>query len=180
MTPTVASYYNSAVAYYRAKKYKKAMEIFTQIETPNPDIKQKIYYNMGNCAVKLKKYKRAKIYYQKALALGDDKDAYHNLLLLYKLKLKEGVDISDMLPKNQVNKQTGASKKEQIKKSSQQNSSKSQQKASQKSSGSGSKSSGQDKKELQQTQQQNKAQYKIGYRAYELINKGYTNEKHPW
>ncbi len=24
------------------------------------------------------------------------------------------------------------------------------------------------------------SEYKIGYKAYELINKGYTDEKHPW
>ena len=104
------------MAYYKAKEYKKAIELFTKIESTNPEIKQKIYYNLGNCAVKLKKYERAKIYYQKALGLGEDKDAKANLFTLYKLQLKEGVDISDMLPKNEVKKKTAASKKEDVKK----------------------------------------------------------------
>ena len=184
MRPSVASYYNAAVTYYRAKQYKKAIELFTQIESTNPTIKQRIYYNMGNCAVKLKKYDRAKIYYKKALALGFDNDAYENLLQLYRLKLKEGVDISDMLPKNEVTKKTGAKKSQQKKKKSSKNSTSNthaNQKASQKSAGSASNRSNKQKKQnLQKNRSQNQAQYKIGYKAYELINKGYTNEKHPW
>jgi Ca-activated chloride channel family protein len=182
MTPSVASYYNAAVTYYKTKQYKKAIELFTQIESTNPKIKQRIYYNMGNCAVKLKKYDRAKIYYKKALAMGFDNDAYENLLQLYKLKLKEGVDISNMLPKNKVNKKTGAKKSQQKKKKSSKNSaSNANQKASQKSAGSGSSRSKKEKKQnLQKNRSQNQAQYKIGYKAYELINKGYTNEKQPW
>jgi len=179
LTPSVASYYNQAVAHYKAKEYKKAMQLFSQIQTPNPDIKEKIYYNMGNCAIKLKKYDRAKIYYQKALSLKADHDAKANLLLIYKLKLKEGVDISDMLPKNETKQKTGASKKENIKKDSQKSSSsRSKQNTSKKSAGSGSK--GASKSSQSKTASQTKANYKIGYRAYELMNKGYTNETHPW
>ncbi|MEN4052897.1 MULTISPECIES: VWA domain-containing protein [Sulfurimonas] len=183
-TPSVASYYNAAVAYYKAKKYKKAIELFTKIESTNPQIKQKIYYNLGNCAVKLKKYDRAKIYYQKALGLGEDKDARANLFRLYQLQLKEGVDISDMLPKNEVKKKTAASKKENVKKKrskSSSSSSNANQKASQKSAGSGANKSKKKKsKAMQSSKKTNKEKYKIGYKVYELINKGYTNEQHPW
>jgi Ca-activated chloride channel family protein len=184
MTPSLKSYYNAAVAFYKAKEYKKAIELFTQIESTNPQIKQKIYYNLGNCAVKLKKYERAKIYYQKALGLQEDKDAKANLLMLYKLRLKEGVDISDMLPKNELKKKTAASKKENVKKDASKDASSSSnanQKASQKSAGSAANNSKKEEsKRVQSKQRDNKAKYKIGYKAYELINKGYTNEKHPW
>ena len=40
---------------------------------------------------------------------------------------------------------------------------------------------GKEKKQaLQKTDKPVNAEYKIGYKAYELINKGYTDEKHPW
>ncbi len=180
ISPSIASYYNTAVAYYKAKKYKKAIELFRKIESTNPQIKQKIYYNLGNCAVKLKRYDRAKIYYQKALGLGKDKDARANLFKLYQLQLKEGIDISDMLPKNEVKKKRAVGKKKDAKKErskSSSSSSNANQKNSQKSAGSGANSS---KKKKSKAKKTDKEKYKIGYKAYELINKGYTNEQHPW
>jgi len=182
LSPSPKSYYNSAVAYYKAKNYKKAIEIFSQIKSTDPKLKQNIFYNLGNCAVKLKKYNQAKKYYQKALALGFDKDAFYNLSLLYTLNLKETKKLSEMLAKRK--KQKKQSKKEQQNKESKTNksaSSNANQKASQKSSGSGKNSKKKkEKRNLQRTKHKNKSQYKLGYKAYELINKGYTNEKHPW
>jgi len=183
LSPSPKSYYNSAVAYYKAKNYKKAIETFSQIKSTDPKLKQSIFYNLGNCAVSLKKYNRAKHYYQKALTLGFDKDAFYNLSLLYKLGLKEQKNLSDMLPKKSTQKKQAAKEKQNEKKdASKSGSSKSNQKASQKSSGSGknSKKKKQENQDLKLIKHKNKAQYKLGYKAYELINKGYTNEKHPW
>lgn len=186
LTPSVKSYYNRAVANYKAEKYKEAVQIFATIKTTDPLLKQSIFYNMGNCAVKLGKFKRAKIYYQKALSLGYDDDSFYNLRLLYQLNLKEKLETSNMLPKKEVKKEPQASKKEKPKKnaekkeSSKSSSSKSKHEASKSSSGS-SDSKGKEKKQaLQKTDKPVNAEYKIGYKAYELINKGYTDEKHPW
>jgi Ca-activated chloride channel family protein len=180
LSPSPKSYYNSATAYYKAKNYKKAIELFSQIESKNPKLKQNIFYNLANCAVKLKKYSRAKSYYQKALALGFDKDAFYNLSLLYKLGVKEQKSLSDMLPKKRRQKKE-VTKQKQKKSTSKSASSKSNQKASQKSNGSGkNKKKKKENQNLQLTKHKNKAKYKLGYKAYELINKGYTNEKHPW
>jgi Ca-activated chloride channel family protein len=182
LSPSPTSYYNSATAYCKAKNYKKAAALFSQIKSTDPILKQKIFYNLGNCAVKLKKYNQAKKYYQKALALGFDKDAFYNLSLLYTLNLKETKNLSDMLAKKK--KQNKQNKKEQQNKENKTNksaSSNTNQKASQKSSGSGKNSKKKkEKQNLQRTKHKNKSQYKLGYKAYELINKGYTNEKHPW
>jgi len=181
MTPSVESYYNLGVAYYKDKQYKNAIKIFSQIKSKDMDIKQKLFYNMGNCAVKLKKYERAKIYYQKALSLSYDKQAYENLMAIY--TLKEKVDISDMLPKNETNKKTEASKKTDTKKDESKtnaDNSSSNQKADESTNGSAAKKGKEIKKSSKKNDKINKAQYKIGYKAYELINKGYTNEKHPW
>ncbi|OIP53267.1 MAG: hypothetical protein AUK54_09450 [Helicobacteraceae bacterium CG2_30_36_10] len=186
LTPSVKSYYNKAVAYYKAGEYKKAVQIFATIKTTNPLLKQSIFYNMGNCAVKLGKFQRAKIYYQHALSLGHDDESFYNLRLLYQLNLKEKQDTSNMLPKKEVKKETQADKKEKPQKnegkqeSSKSSSSKSKHEASKSSAGS-SDSKGKEKKQaLQKTDKPVNAEYKIGYKAYELINKGYTDEKHPW
>ena len=183
ISPCVASYYNAGVMYYKAKAYKKSMLYFSQIKTPHRALKQKVYYNMGNVAVQLKHYTLALSYYKKALILGDDKDALFNLALLYKLSLKEQKDLSKMLPHKE--KKRAKEREKQKNKESKQNkksSSGANQKASQKSSGSGSNTKKKKKKQenLQRTKKKNKSQYKLGYKAYELINKGYTNEIHPW
>ncbi|WP_297441465.1 VWA domain-containing protein [Sulfurimonas sp.] len=181
LTPSVASYYNMGVAYYKDKQYKNAIKIFSQIQTQNIALKQKLYYNMGNCAVKLQKYDRAKIYYQKALNLGLDKDAYANLLTIY--RYKEKIDISDMLPPNETKKQTQASKKTNTKKDEEKSNaanSNSKNKTGQSSNSSGENKAKSSSKKINKNDKINKSQYKIGYKAYELINKGYTNEKRPW
>ena len=182
LTPSLYSYYNQGVAYYKAKKYRDAMEYFSQIKSNNKDIKQKLFYNMGNCAVKLKKYDRAKIYYQKALNLGYDKDSFYNLSLLYTLELKEKKDVSNMLRKQNSKKQTHSSKrnKTQNTKKNPNSASNSNQKANQSSAGAGSDKKKKTTQTLQKTKQPKKLKYKLGYEAYELINKGYTDEKHPW
>ena len=183
MTPSLYSYYNSATAYYKAKHYKKAIALFSQIKSPDRSLKQKLYYNMGNCAVKLKKYTRAKRYYQQALMLGKDKDALNNLIVLYKLHLAEPEDLSQKMPKRQkkaTKKQEQKAPKEQ--KQPKKKGSGSSQQATQKSAGSGSnkKKKRQQQEDLKLSKKENKSNYKLGYKAYELINKGYTNEIHPW
>jgi len=182
LSPSPQSYYNSAVAYYKAKNYKKSIELFSQIKSTNPKLKQNIFYNLGNCAVALQKYDRAKYYYQNALALGFDKDAYHNLLLLYKHELLKQKDLSHMLRKKSTKKEKIAKKRQTKQKdTSKSASAKSNQKASQKNNGSGTNSKKKKQnQEMQLVKQQTKSKYKLGYKAYELINKGYTNEKHPW
>ena len=181
ITPSIQSYYNIGVSYYKAQHYKEAVMIFAKIKTKDKKIKQNIFYNMGNCATKLKKYDRAKIYYEKALAFGYDKDSFTNLTLLYKLRPKQKLDVSDMLRKRDSDQQTQASKKSNTQKDENKSSnSKSNQKSAQSSNGSSSKAKKSGQQQIKKSNKTNKSEYKIGYKAYELINKGYTNEKHPW
>ena len=190
LTPSVQSYYNKAVAHYQVGQYTKAVKIFGEIQTTDASLKQKILYNMGNCAVKLTKYSRAKIYYQKALNLGYDEDAFHNLTLLYSLGLQEKVEVSNMMPKEEVRKNTQASKKNDVKKTQKEeakqeaksSSGESNQKAGESSDGSSNakSKSKQEKKATQKSDKTVDSKHTMGYKAYELINKGYTNEKRPW
>lgn len=179
--PSVQSYYNIATSYYKAAHYKTALTYYSQIQTKDPVLKQKIFYNMGNCAVQLKRYDRAKRFYIQALALGEDEDALYNLNLLRKLQLKTGVNIADMLPPKNAKEKKNSSKstgKQKDNKKNKGGKSNSKQSASQ-----GLKASKSTKKSSQQstvTSKNKNIKYNIGYKAYEIINKGYTNEKEPW
>jgi Ca-activated chloride channel family protein len=171
--PSIESYLNIASSYYKAKKYSKAMQYYSQIQSSNKKVKQTIFYIMGNCAVKLKKYDRAKTYYKKSLALGFDNDAYENLLLLYSLGIKQKIDVADMLPKPNSKKKQNISKKTDTQKNK---GGSSKQKSLLSSSGAGSKT----KIKADSSSKKSKNRYQMGYKAYELINKGYTNETNPW
>jgi len=183
LTPSQQSYYNIAVSYYKAGNYKKALEYFTQIKTAKKSLKQKLLYNIGNCAVKLKKYDRAKNYYIDALALGDDADALYNLNLLRKLKLKTKKDVSKMLPQKQKSSQKKSTQREKKQKS--ENSSSASKKSSSQSTNNSANGGGNMKKKGQKSMtkrisKKHKGTYKFSYKAYEQINKGYTDEKEPW
>lgn len=184
VTPSVRSYYNTAVAYYKAGHYKKALEYFDTIRTSSKEIKQKIFYGMAGCAVKLKRYDRAQVYYEQALALGADEDARYNLELLQKLNLKTGVNISDMLPPKEAQKKKNSSKKTATQKDEKKEGggkSGSNQQAGESSQGAGDAKKGDTKKAEQGDEKpMPKNEYKMGYRSYEMINKGYTDEKEPW
>ncbi len=181
LTPSVESYYNSGVAYYKAKRYRDAIKIFSQIKSTNPELKQKLLYNLGNCAFMLKKYDRAKIYYEQSLAFNDDADSISNLKLIYKLKLESKKDVSTMLAKKTSDKKRDTAQDYVKKQKTDSSSSKSNQTSYQSSDGS---SMSKKKKEQNQQQRKNKnttqTNFKLGYKAYELINKGYTNEQRPW
>ena len=177
-SPSTKSYFNIATAYYKAGKFREAIKFYMQIKTKNRELKQKIFYNLGNCAVKIKQYDKAKQYYIYTLALGEESDALYNLTLLRKLKTKK--DVSKILPKN--NKKT--KKKKTLKKSSknQKNSSKSSTNLSSNMKTNG---AGNNKKKKQnlaaiKKEAKKKGEYKFTYKAYEKINKGYTDEKEPW
>jgi len=180
ITPSVASYYNLATSFYKEGNYKAALSYYLRIQTSNPIIKQKILYNIGNCAVQLKKYDRAKKFYIQALTLGEDEDALYNLNLLKKLHLKTAIDTNDMLPKKQNPKKSNKKSKTEEKKDkkSAHANSKSNQSSQQSTNGSG----GNKKKKIATMSKKKTSQnnYQMSYRAYEKINKGYSDEKEPW
>ena len=185
---SVQSYFNIATAYYKAGHYKTALEYFSIIESPDASVKQKCFYAMGNIAVHLKRYDRAKNYYLQSLALGEDTDALYNLNLLHKLQLKTGVNLIDMLPEKNAH-----TKKNSSKSTSQQKDDKKQggakkksNRSAQSSAGAGDAKKSKEEKSSKEDKEKNKSSvaknnnYKMGYKSYELINKGYTNETEPW
>ena len=182
ISPSTKSYYNIATAYYKMGAYKKAIVYYTQIRTKDKNLKAKIFYNLANTAVKLKKYEKAKEYYIYALALHEDKDALYNLNLLRKLHLKETKDVSKMMPHKQSNAQEKSQQKNSKNKKKKSASKSKNSSGNSSKSGSGAASSKKSKQKIKKfkTSKKRRGNYKFTYKAYEKINKGYTDEKEPW
>jgi len=177
LSPSVKSYYNIASAYYKAGEYKNALRYFTRIKTSDRSIKQAIFYDIANCAVQLKKYDEAKEYYIKALALGYDSDALYNLNLLRKQRRKTSNNIMQKKSSKEKTRKQKSSKKDKANKD--RGSSNSNRQSIQSSNGQG-KSKKKEKSSLLVKQKNRANKYKMAYKAYEIINKGYSNEKEPW
>jgi len=182
LSPSQYSYISLANAYYKNEQYKHSLRYYSQIKSKNPQIKSIVFYNMANAAFRLKKYSRAAKLYQQSLNLLYSKEAYENLITLYKLKKVSQVDVADMLPTENSKKVKNITKKIDNKnndKGSGASSSASQPRDAQGTQGAaGSKSKEKNKNSATVAGEKNK--FKMGYNAYELINKGYVNEKHPW
>lgn len=175
--PSVRSYYNIATTYYKAGEYKNALSFYSQIKTQNKKIKHDILYNMGNCAVKLHQYDKAKEYYINALALQEDKDTLHNLNLIRALKTEKQVIDNQKTPQEQ---KKSSEQKEQTKNSNNNSNSNSNRNSEQSTNGTGGEKKKKYSGSVKKTASPQKNNYKIGYKAYEIINKGYADEKEPW
>lgn len=156
---SMQSQMNLANSYYQSKNYQKAKDLYEDLESTNPKIKYLLLYKLGNCAVRLKDYKSAKIYYQNALIFGKNRDIIYNLKVISFIQRKNRKDFVSFHSgdKERANTPQESKKKKAKKKKDEKNSQKL------------------DKKKIEQS-------YKrpLGYKAYELINKGYIDEKKPW
>jgi Ca-activated chloride channel family protein len=178
LSPSKYSYISIANSYYKNKEYKNALFYYSKIKTKDKKIKSIVLYNMANSAVMLKKYNRAKKLYKNSLILYYSKEAYENLINIIKIMPK--IDVADMLPHIDDKKVKNITKNNQTKKDDKQNSSKSN---SKKNTTNASNGAGGDKKVKNKNislNKNDKNRYKMGYNAYELINKGYIDEKRPW
>jgi len=159
-------------SYYKNFRYKQALNIYHSIKTKDKKIKQDIYYNMGNCYTKLKEYNKAKKFYIKSLWLGEDSDSLYNLSLVI-MRQTEIDALSKLLNPSSKNSSSNGESSEDESSNSENSSS---------GSGSGSKKN-KDNKENEKkilTESPTSEKYPISSKVYDLINKGYINEKQPW
>ncbi len=186
LSPSTQSFYNLATAFAKAGLCRDALKFYAQIQTKDATLKAKIYYNMGYCAAILKHYKKAKHYFIYALALNEnDADALFNLNLLRRLNLKKPQDVSKMLPQNQSHKraknQQGDTNRKKSRNQHDSSSSKSNNQSGMVQSGGGTQSQkAKQKLGIKTHNKPKKGHYSFSYKAYEKINKGYTDEKEPW
>ena len=181
LTPSQYSYMSIANSYYKNAEYRNSLRYYSQIKSTNPHVKSIIFYNMANAAFMLKKYQRAENFYKQSLSLEYSTQAYDNLLIIVKHKLKAKINVADMLPTKDDKQVKNITKKNDTKKEDKESkgASASQQKSNQGSQGGGDSKNKKKAKQSNATQEKQN-EYKMGYNAYELINKGYINEKHPW
>ncbi len=145
--------YNCAILLYKDGYYDKSLKIFKKLKSNNLQQKSKIYYNMANCYYMTKDYKRAIQNYQKSLQLEYSDNAKYNL----SQALFNHNDIPQMAKDKNSNK--GDKKFEKTKDDT------------------NSKGSSVLKLKLT-TKEENKNV--LGSKSYNMINKGYINEKKPW
>ena len=179
-SPSLQLQFARANTYYRQHRYAQAIALYKRIRSTSPRIKQTLYYNIANAYVMMKRYTKAKMYYTKALQLGDDADARHNLALVAQMQEIERSKLGIAHPKSQSapNSKNSASKEDE----------ETQEKRRQEQSGSGSGAGGQNKHKNTRKQQkkgyleydENATPQPLSSKVYELINKGYMRETQPW
>ena len=178
-TSTLQHHLLEAATLYRLGRYGAARHRYLQIKTRSPEIKQQLYYNIANTYAKEGNYDKAKIYYTKALQLGEDADAAYNLALIVNLTSKARQGRSLPRPQSQQKQQgkEGSSQADKTQKK------KKQEHAGSSGQGGDSQSQTKNKKalppnRLKSTQKAQK--HPLGSKVYELINKGYVRETKPW
>ena len=165
-----------ANSYYKEHRYKEALEIYQSISSTSLKIKKMIYYNMGNCYSYLKEYDRARASYIKSLWIESDSDVLYNLSLV--IIKKSQIDALSKLAKPSSNNSStkGDSLSEDNSKESKDGSSGANGGGQ---SGSKSKKERESEKKLLLEAKPSKKQ-PVSSKVYDLINKGYINEKEPW
>ena len=173
--PSLQSQMTLANTYYKQGLYKKAIHTYKSIRTTSTSIKQQIYYNIANACVMQKAYNKAKVYYTKALQLGKDTDALYNLKHILFLHDKKDGDLGIAHPKSQNNDASKSDTPEEKKKRKQ------DEDAPSSGSGGGGEKSKNKKPKKGRLKLDIKAKPQpLGSKAYDLINKGYIHETHPW
>jgi len=138
--------------YYKEHKYKKALKIYLNIKSTSKDIKQALYYNIGNCFAQLRNYTDAQVFYVKSLQLKEDSDTLFNLKQIIFLKDKKNNNGKTLQSSKQNSSNKGDFKEDKNTKNKT------------------GKNKTQDAKQV----------YKISSKTYELINEGYIYENKPW
>ena len=168
-----------ANTYYKLKQYKKAIATYQSIRSTSAKIKQHIYYNTANAYAMLKTYDKARIYYTKALQLGEDADTLHNLKLVALLEKKEQAALGIAHPKSQ-NTSSTKSEKQESDKESKQNRDEDQPSSGSGSGGESKKEKNSDKEKKRLMMDNKEEEQPLSSKVYELINKGYIRETQPW
>ena len=178
--PSLQSRLAKAAVYYREQRYKKALALYRSIRSTSPQTRQMLDYNTGNCYAKLKEYDEAIRFYTRALQLGEDNDTAHNLALVIFQKSREKEKYHFSRPKPQgsgAQKQQAAQEEKRPEEQ--------QQESSGGNSGGGgstdrSKKKKREEKILLRPSKEKEKSQPLGSKVYDLINKGYVNEKSPW
>jgi len=165
--------------YYKREEYKKAKSILKGMRSSNIKVKQQLLYELGNCEAKLAYWEKAKSYYVKALQLGVDEDALHNLAIVVKQKERDNFKTSAYNPSSATRSKNNNSS-ENLEESNEEKSSKSSKSDVGTEGGDGSKKSKQSVVKVVKSQKSSSSKRVMSSKAYDLINSGYIREEKPW
>lgn len=164
-----------ANAYYKTGAFKHAIKIYKSIRSTSLETKQQLYYNIATAYAQLEAYAKAKIYYTKTLQLGEDKDAKFNLNLIALLSDKKDASLGIAHPKSQSSDASKSESEESNKEDT-----RNEDQPSSGSGGGGESKSKESKEQKTLTSDTDTKQQPLGSKVYDLINKGYIRETHPW
>jgi len=169
---------NVANAQYHAGEYNSALKTLERIKTTDSELKSRIYCEMGNAMLRLKKPQKAEALYFKSLILVDDKKCEQNYWHAHFSSKTYEMSTGEQKAKltslaDEASSTTKGSKKKKKSKS------KAESKNGKSGSGSGKSSKKLQKKKSSKIKLSSKPT-PISSKQYELINKKSVNEKTPW
>ena len=105
--------YNRASSLYKAGKYADALGLYRSIRSDDSSFKANIFYNMGNCHVRLQEFGEAREAFLKSLTLRYSKAADQNLRAIAEVKEQQTLNVRKEKKENlaaEENKPTGEKK----------------------------------------------------------------------
>ncbi|WP_304546523.1 vWA domain-containing protein [Sulfurimonas microaerophilic] len=165
--------FERGVSNYQEGKYEDAIGDFSLVQSSSPKIKAIVYYNKGNCFVRLKQFTKARVEYLKSLTLMYSKEADENLQ-----HIKGAADNTEMstgMQKSKKNKELASERKNS---QSAKSGGGSNMKIESSSSGAG--DGGKKIKSSLAKMDLGGSKSKLSSTQYELINKRGVSEKKPW
>ncbi|MCX6073503.1 MAG: VWA domain-containing protein [Campylobacterales bacterium] len=167
------AHYNRGNALYKGGKYQDALMQYQQIQSNNPKFKSQLYYNMGNCFVRLGEFENGRNAFLKSLTLHYTKEADENLRFIAEVKEKKSLNVRKE-KKDQFSKDENAptGEKKEAKSGGGSNM------KSDMASGGGGDEGKKVESDPRLSMSQGKA--KLSSRQYELINARSVHETKPW
>ncbi len=166
-------HYNQANALYNDGKYAKALALYQSVKSGEPVFKSHVYFNMGNCLIRLQKYEKARRMFIKSLTLVDDREARENLLAIMYAQEQDHMITGRQKGKKRAQDSSAKNSKSNKKKQG----GSSNMNVSADASGGGNQGK---KTKSEQKLSFSKAKSKLSYKQYELINKRSIYETKPW
>ncbi len=165
--------YNRANALYKAGKYTEALALYRQIRSNDPLFKSTLFYNIGNCHIRLQEFENARNALLKSLSLRYTKAADENLRAIAGAAEKQTLNVRKE-KKDQFSKEENAPTGES--KPSKQGGGSNMQ--TDMASGGGGDEGKKTEGDARLSMAQGKA--KLSSRQYELINQRSVHETKPW
>lgn len=104
--------YNLGNSLYKQKEYEKALKVFENVKTDDPQLNAKALHNRANTHVQLKQYKEALNAYEKSLEIKEDKETRENYEAVKKFLEEEQEKKDNQEQKQDENKQDDQSPKD--------------------------------------------------------------------